>query len=75
MSEEKHEQIQGEGDYDAAERYTEAAKEFVESGEAAKAVGKLDGQPDPEGDAARRDAAARAKEHDPRETEDFDEAS
>ena len=65
----------GEGDYESAKRYTDEKTEFVESGKADEAAESLTGQPDPEDQAAHDRAADRAKEHDPRETENFDQAS
>lgn len=65
---------QGEGDREAAKRYNEATKEFVESGEMEKA-------PDPshQSEEAARNAEeegkSRAKELDPEIHRDYDEAT
>ncbi|MCB1800169.1 MAG: hypothetical protein KDI82_00635 [Gammaproteobacteria bacterium] len=67
--------IQGEGDYQSAERYTREKTAFVESGKASKAADKLNSKDTAKDRAAHDEAAARAKENDPRETQDFDEAS
>lgn len=67
--------IQGEGDYESAKRYTREKTAFVESGKASKAADKLSGKESAKDRAAHDEAAARAKENDPREKQDFDEAS
>jgi hypothetical protein len=75
MGSDSDRRIQGEGDYESAERYQKDKTEFVESGKADKASDELTGKDNPGDKAAHDRAAGRAKEHDPRETEDFGKAS
>lgn len=75
MSTDEDTRIQGEGDYESAESYNRDKTDFVESGKAEKAAEKLTGESQPGDKAAHDKAAGRAKEHDPRETEDFGKAS
>jgi hypothetical protein len=67
----RHDRIQGEGDKEAAREYSEATREFVESGkvdEAAKEAGRQDPR---EADAAERAGKERAKEKDPAVHRDY----
>ena len=75
MGRENKDTLQGEGNYDAAERYTQEKRKFVESGKVKEAAEKASKQSAAAGKKAREQARSRAKEHDPRETTDFDEAS
>ena len=68
MSIDKDPKVQGEGDYEAAKRYTDDKRKFVKEGKVEEAAEKAGKQSKAEGEAARREAAKRAKEHDPRET-------
>ena len=67
MSDHSKENIQGEGDYESAKRYTDEKRAFVESGKVDEAAERAGEQPREEGNAAREAALERAKEHDPRE--------
>ena len=72
MSKKTIEDLQGEGDREAAERYNEATKEFVESGKVEEAAAEAGEQSEEEGTSAREKAAKRAKDLDPLEQRDFD---
>lgn len=65
----------GEGDYEAAARYVRDKRAFVKSGKVDDALEHVSEQSPEEGRKARDKAAARAKEHDPQEKIDFDDAS
>ena len=75
MSNADKSKMHGEGDYESAERYVKEKREFVESGKVEEAARDADRQPADEGRKARAEARERAKEHDPRERPEFDEAS
>ena len=62
--ERKTEKPRGEGDREAAHRYNESAREFVESGNAEDAPDPA-GQPEESAAWAEREGKARAKELDP----------
>ena len=65
------ERPRGEGDREAARRFNEAAREFVESGKAADAPDPA-GQPEESADWADRKGKERAKELDPEVHRDYD---
>lgn len=64
--------VQGEGDYDAAEKYNERTREFVESGKAGDAPDPA-GQDEKVGKDAEREGKERAKELDPEVHRDHSE--
>jgi hypothetical protein len=66
--------IQGEGDYDAAERFNESSRDFVDSGKVDKAPDPTD-QSRESADKAERKGKSRAKEFDPQEHRDYGEAT
>lgn len=69
MGNDAKDKIQGEGDYESAQRYTDDKRAFVEEGKVDEAAAKASEQSKEEGEAAERKAVERAKEHDPRETQ------
>lgn len=62
---------QGEGDREAARRYSEGAREFVESGKVKEAAERAKDQDPAEGEAAEKAGKERAKEFDPAETRNY----
>jgi hypothetical protein len=63
--------IQGEGDHEAAERYDEATRDFVESGKVDEAAERAKGQDPDEARDAERSGRERAKEQDPAVHRDY----
>ena len=61
---------QGEGDREAARRYNQDQKEFVQSGKVDAAAEQAKGQDPAEAEAAEKAGKARAKEFDPEESRD-----
>jgi len=64
----------GEGDHDAARRYNESGREFVETGKADKAPDPA-GQPQESSEWAEREGKSRAKELDPQVHRDYGKAT
>ena len=62
---------QGEGDREAARRYNQDQREFVQSGKVDAAAEQANGQDPAEADAAEKAGKARAKEFDPAESSDY----
>ena len=62
---------QGEGDRDAARRYNQDQREFVESGKVKQAAEQAKGQDPAEAEAAEKAGKERAKELDPAEKRDY----
>lgn len=62
---------QGEGDREAARRYNQDQREFVESGKVEEAAEQAKGQDPAEAEAAEKAGKDRAKEFDPEETRDY----
>ena len=62
---------QGEGDRDAARRYNQDQRQFVESGKVKDAAEKAKGQDPAEAEAAEKAGKERAKELDPGESRDY----
>jgi hypothetical protein len=63
--------IQGEGDKEAARRYTEATEEYVKSGKVEDAAKRAADQDPQEAEQAERRGKARAKEQDPAVHRDY----
>jgi hypothetical protein len=63
--------LHGEGDHEAARRYNEAGRNFVDSGRQEKAPDPA-GQPEEASDWAEREGKSRAKELDPQVHRDYD---
>jgi hypothetical protein len=70
----KKDEVQGEGDHDAARRYNEAGRDFVDSGGQENAPDPA-GQPREVADWAERKGKSRAKELDPQVHRDYDQAT
>jgi hypothetical protein len=62
---------QGEGDREAARRYNEDQRQFVQSGKVDAAAEQAKGQDPAEAAAAEQAGKARAKEFDPEEARDY----
>ena len=62
---------QGEGDREAARRYNQDQREFVESGKVQQAAEQAAGQDPAEAEAAEEAGKQRAREFDPAETRDY----
>jgi hypothetical protein len=62
---------QGEGDREAARRYNEDQRQFVESGKVGAAAEQAKGQDPAEAQAAEQAGKAKAKEFDPAESRDY----
>ena len=62
---------QGEGDREAARRYNEDQRQFVQSGKVDAAAEQAKGQDPAEAAAAEKAGKARAKEFDPEEARDY----
>lgn len=67
----KPDKMQGEGDREAARRYNEATREFVESGKVGDAAGQAAGQDPAEAAEAEQAGRGRAKEQDPAVHRDY----
>jgi hypothetical protein len=63
--------VKGEGDHEAARRYNEASRDFVESGKQDTAPDPA-GQPEEAADWAERKGRSKAKELDPQVHRDYD---
>ena len=66
-----HGKNQGEGDREAARRYNQDQREFVQSGKVDAAAEQAKGQDQAEADAAEKAGKSRAKEFDPAESRDY----
>ena len=62
---------QGEGDREAARRYNEDQRQFVQSGKVGQAAEQAKGQDPAEAEAAEKAGKGRAKEFDPEESRDY----
>jgi len=67
----EHDKIQGEGDKEAARRYTESAHEFVESGKVPEAAERASDQDPQEAEQAEHTGRQRSKEQDPAVHRDY----
>ena len=71
----KHDEMQGEGNREAAKEYNEATHKFVESGKVDEAAERAKGQDPGEAEQAERAGKERAKEKDPAVHRDYDKPS
>ena len=72
LKNESNSKNQGEGDRESAERYNEATREFVKSGEVDEAAARARGQDPQEAGNSERAGKERAKEEDPAVHREYD---